>query len=220
MKKNCVYLVFLILLFTSCNKDDIPIITGYSNLTVGVFGGSISSRPESKVAKNMWIKHFGFNVLTHGRGGAGFSAVAPLQISKQISEAPVYDVYILWASTNDVAYGAEAGDLYTTDLSTQNGGIRECISLIKSKNKNAQILFFVSLYRFNKVYESLPIFIESQIALCKELDIPYLDQSGYYNEDNYKDFYLPDRIHLNESGYAIIAPAQIEFFFKNLKMKP
>lgn len=217
---------FLLILFLTsflccnANEESQSKYPELSKLSVGVFGGSVSSVETSEAAKTMWIKEFGFKVSTHGVGGAGFSNITSSQnIPQQISNAPVYDVYILWASTNDAVKGASVGNLDTEDLSTQNGGILKCISLIKEKNENAQILFFISMYRFDKYHDVLTPFIEAQKNLCKQLDIPYLDQSTFYNEDNYQNYYLEDKIHLTRSGYTKIAPYQIEFLIKNLNIQ-
>ena len=221
MKKTILKIALLLLasLFIYSCDDDIAISEkDYSNLSVGVFGGSISSRSQSQTGKNMWTNEFKFKVFTHGSDGAGFSNCNKNNIPIQISNAPAYDVYILWASTNDARH-ATIGDINSDDPSTQNGGIRACINLIKEKNSDAQILFFVSIHRFDIYHDILYPFIDAQIDLCKSLNIPYLDQSVFYTEKNYKDYYMSDEVHLNENGYRKIAPMQIDFFHTYLVLK-
>ena len=210
-----ILLIGISLFLFSCKKDMSPIRSDYCNLSVGVFGGSISSRLESQAAKDMWIKEFGFTVVTHGVGGAGFSGQILNNVPSQIENAPIYDIYILWASTND-ARKSTVGDLETLDISTQNGGIRKCVDIIKNKNENAKILFLISMYCFDKYYEILTPFIVSQIELCEKIGLPYLDQSLFYNKENFSEYFLADKIHLKREGYVKIAPIQIIFFYENL----
>jgi lysophospholipase L1-like esterase len=212
MKRLNVFIVlFVYAIFCSCNEEDIfqpenPIYC------VGVFGGSISCREESEIAKNMWRKELNIKVVTHGVGGAGFSNKTKNNISQQVLEAPVYDVYILWASTNDIR-NADIGEIDSEDLSTQNGGIRECISLIREKKQDAQILFFGSLYLFDsrESHDKLSLFIQGQKELCQHLSIPFLDQSDIFDWYNYKDYFRKDNMHLTKEGYDKVAPVQIKF---------
>jgi len=199
------------MLSLSCSTTD-PI-----SVKVGVFGGSLSSARESEMGKNIWRKKLNIEVVTHGLGSAGFTDTAKQKksVPLQIEDAPPYDIYVLWASTNDVRSGS-VGDLESTDPSTQSGGIRESVSIIRKKNENAQILFFCSLPVFYDSRNSLIPFVEGQKSICKYLDIPYLDQFIFFNIDIYEDYYRDDKTHLTEAGYAFIAPLQVEFIRKNI----
>lgn len=184
------------------------------NITIGVFGGSLSSARESEAGKKIWREMLpDTQIATHGIGGAGFTNTTNNPIYDQIANAPAYDVYILWASTNDV-HRATVGDAKSTDLSTQSGGIRKCVNRIKKKNKNARILFFTSLPAFNDFAGKIPPFTKGQIEMCKKLKLKCLDQSSLLtNSDSY---FLPDKLHLLENGYQAIAPVQAKFIKANL----
>ena len=214
LETGCLLCLFCVI--QSCTKDDEP----DRILKVGVFGGSISSAPESETAKNVWRANLNIDLTTCGIGGAGFSSLTNNCIPTQIEEAEMFDVYILWASTNDTV-GSEIGDLQTEDETTQAGGILKSLEKIKQKNSNALVLFFTSLPRFDyDVYaDRIPLFVDNQIVLCENKHIPYLDQYRLcgFDHSNYMQYYLPDKLHLNDMGYASIATMQMEFIRENIK---
>lgn len=197
------------------NKEKLPgeSTNELPKLSAGVFGGSISSYPGSELGREVWQNELGITVESNGIGGAGFSTVTgENNICNQLSNAQKYDVYILWASTNDVAYTELAG-IKSEDAATQAGGIKQAVRIIKSKNKNALILFFTSLPRFDLYYDKTNLFVKEQIALCESLGIPYWEQNKYANftKDNYTTYYVSDNVHLNRTGYSYIAKMQVDF---------
>ena len=88
--------------------------------TVGVFGGSISVYPESKVAKDIWRNYLDLKITDYGYPGAGFSNLQdPVNsIQRQVDRAAVHDIYILWASLNDYGNNKICGEYNSTDLTT------------------------------------------------------------------------------------------------------
>ena len=78
--------------------------------TVAVFGGSVSVIPPSDSAKVLWEKHLGLKITNYGVPGAGFSSLQGKSLQKQVDEAGVFDIYILWASTNDYTNKRENGE--------------------------------------------------------------------------------------------------------------
>lgn len=203
--------------------------------TIAVFGGSLSVNEESDAAKRIWADLLGATVTTYGVGGAGFSIDQGYSIQKQVDMAGKYDIYILWASTNDFTKGREIGswkDYTSADgfdksrLSTQCGGINYCIRTILEKNPHARILFFTSLRFFKqesgydpfsevtgKAGATFADYVKAQKECCEHYGIPVLDQFGIQgvNEFNYTEYYKADRLHMTEDGYRFIGPAQAAF---------
>ena len=104
--------------------------------SIAVFGGSLSVNKESDVAKQQWADLLDAEVTTYGVGGAGFSCEQGYSIQRQVDTAGVYDIYVLWASTNDFNNNRPCGtwkDFTAEDgfdaskLATQCGGINYCI---------------------------------------------------------------------------------------------
>jgi len=207
--------------------------------TLAVFGGSFSVYKESDVAKNYWAEKLNLKIVNYGKGGAGFSNLTQAHnIQHEVDMAcaadkPQYDIYLLWASTNDFSKANKqigtpddytAADGYdTTKLQTQCGGINYCIKKIYEKNPKAKILFFTSIKCFRKPNigtnpfyngsHGLNRFVEAQIACCKRWGIPYLNQflEAPFNEYNFTSYVKKDRLHLNEDGYKAIMNMQTIF---------
>jgi len=202
---------------------------------IAVFGGSLSVNKESDAAKQIWADMLGAQVVTYGVGGAGFSREQGCTLQRQVDTAGVYDVYVLWASTNDYGNNRECGtwqdytafDNYDeSKLSTQCGGINYCIKTLLEKNPQAEIYFFTSLRFFgqdagnnpfseapNKTGKSFADYIDAQKACCAYYGIPVLDQFNLQgiNQFNVKQFYKEDLTHMNEEGYRRIGPVQAAF---------
>ena len=123
---------------------------------VQVFGGSLSVLPQSETAKELWRTHLGMEVQSCGRGGAGFALdmsqpdvnmasnnglefhADKNSIQRQVwwYASAEYDIYVLWASTNDYTMNLPMGsptDYTEADgydegkLGTQCGGMNYCI---------------------------------------------------------------------------------------------
>lgn len=202
---------------------------------IAVFGGSLSVNKESDVAKQIWADLLNAEVTTYGVGGAGFSSEQGYTLQKQVDTAGVYDVYVLWASTNDYTNSRECGSWkdYTeydgfeeSKRVTQCGGINYCIRKLTEKNPRAEIYFFTSLRFFgsdaghnpfseepNRTGKTFAEYIEAQKECCTHYGVPVLDQFNLQgiNEFNCELYYQKDRLHMNEDGYCKIGPVQAAF---------
>jgi len=203
--------------------------------SIAVFGGSLSVNKESDAAKQIWADMLGAEITTYGVGGAGFSCEQGHTVQKQVDEADVHDVYVLWASTNDFNNNRPCGSWkdYTvfdgydeSKLVNQCGGINWCIRRIFEKNPKAKIFFFTPLRFFrtdsghnpysevvNGAGLTFADYIDAQKQCCAYYGIPVLDQFSIQgvNEFNCDMYYLKDRLHLNEEGYRFIGTTQAAF---------
>jgi len=224
-----VFLLFSNTLFAQQATEELAIKNSLNyGKSVAVFGGSVSVIPASETAKNMWRERLGMSVTTYGVGGAGFSSLQGKSLQQQVDEAEVFDIYILWASTNDYNNKRENGsytdytefDGFDTEkLITQAGGINYCIKKIYELNPNATIYFFTSSKAFNERggYDSfdpngMVSYVDMQKKICELHGIPYLDlfTLGGYNTFNQELFYR-DPIHMNAEGYKKIGALQVAF---------
>ena len=208
--------------------------------SIGVFGGSLSVYEESLAAKNIWKENLDVTVTDYGVGGAGFSSLQGTSIQTQVDNADVKDIYILWASTNDYTNNRECGtwkdytalDNYDeSKLVTQCGGINYCIKKLLEKNPKAEIYFFTSLRFFsseggynpfseviNSIGKTFSEYVAEQKKCCEHYNIPVLDQFNLQgiNEFNYTNYYISDKLHMNEEGYKKIGYVQAEFLKNGL----
>lgn len=234
MKRNIVYLVVLFIIIPnsvfSQNEFEAVSLNGSFNYgkSVAVFGGSVSVIPASDSAKILWERYLGMTVTDYGVPGAGFSSLQGKSLQQQVDEAGFFDIYILWASTNDYTNKREIGsytdytefDGYDEEkLTTQAGGINYCIKKIYEINPGAVIYFFTSGKAFNDRGAYDPFFekgmaqyVEMQKMICELHGIPFLDQftSGGFNIFN-KDLYYRDPIHMNALGYKKLGELQVSF---------
>ena len=228
------YLVILFFLFSgsafSQNRIETSSFKDSFNYgkSVAVFGGSVSVIPESDSAKILWEKYLGMTITNYGVPGAGFSSLQGKSLQQQVDEAGVFDIYVLWASTNDYTNHREVGSYtdYTEfdgydkkKLTTQAGGINYCIKRIYELNPKAVIYFFTSSKAFNDRGGYDPFdekgmnrYVEMQKEVCELHGIPFLDQFflGGYNIYN-KQLYYHDPIHMNVLGYKKLGELQVSF---------
>ncbi|WP_246849985.1 SGNH/GDSL hydrolase family protein [Rufibacter roseolus] len=229
---NYLFILFLLISTNVFSQNKIKGLPFAQSLNYGksvaVFGGSVSVIPESDSAKIMWKKSLGLTVTNYGVPGAGFSSLQGKSVQKQVDEAGVFDIYILWASTNDYTNKREIGSYtdYTEfdgydkkKLTTQAGGINYCIKRIYEKNPQAIIYFFTSSKAFNDrggydpLYaQGMNKYVEMQKQICSLHGIPVLDQFtlGGYNIYN-KHLYYRDPIHMNALGYKKLGELQVSF---------
>ncbi|HSF53255.1 MAG TPA: SGNH/GDSL hydrolase family protein [Algoriphagus sp.] len=225
--KNFFLIPLLLLSISVFAQQDLKASYNYGK-SVAVFGGSVSVIPASDSAKNMWKERLGVSITNYGVGGAGFSSLQGKSLQQQVDEAGVFDIYILWASTNDYTNKREVGS-YTDftefdgydekKLITQAGGINYCIKKIYEINPKAQIYFFTSSKAFNDrgaydplAADGMAAYVAMQKQICEFHGIPYLDQFtlGGYNVYN-KHLYYVDPIHMNAEGYRRLGELQVAF---------
>lgn len=206
-----------------------------SGKSVAVFGGSLSSLPESNIAKGLWKKYLHMNIKTYGKGGHGFATIQG-NIQNQVNQAAKHDIYILWGSTNDyvterplgkVTDYTEYDDFDTTKLESQCGGINYCIKRLREINPQATIYLFTSLKFFtvdcgykitptnNNGQNYLYDYVQKQKECARLQNISYLDQweaqEGRITRDNFSNYYLEDGFHMSEAGYFDIGIHQLLF---------
>lgn len=227
-------MIILLLLFsgsvfsqTTLDSSSLKASFNYGK-SVAVFGGSVSMIRASDSAKVLWKRYLGMTVTNFGVPGAGFSSLQGKSMQRQVNEAGVFDIYILWASTNDYTGHRTVGnytdytefDNYdTTKLTTQAGGINYCIKKIYEINPHAVIYFFTSGKAFvNRggydpfVEHGMNEYVDMQKKICTLHGIPFLDQffMGGYNIYN-KSLYYHDPIHMNALGYKKLGELQVGF---------
>jgi hypothetical protein len=220
------FLFFEIFIIAGCRKnedlyqetEEIPKIP----LQIGVFGASMSVYPESETAKKIWKDSLDITVKSLGVGGATYSMLISNNVPSQIEKTTEsFDIYILWSPSNDVIYNIPVGEVDSDDPTTHNGGLLKSIELIKQKNKDALILLFTSIPRFDKedYYNKMQSLVNGQIAVCERNRIPCLDQWKRcgFDKNNFTQYYLSDKIHLTNAGYKHIGTMQMEFIRENIE---
>lgn len=227
MKKLLISIIFICLsisLFAQNGKMDWAPIYGQK---AAVFGGSFSCIKESEAAKQVWRDKLNLDVTTYGVGGMGFSILTgkdsiPSQVNKAL-EKEKYDIYILWASTNDFGKNCEIGtyrdwtkydNFDDKKLETQCGGINYCIQEILKANPEARIYFFTTLSndfwkeRSNDPFykgedKSIYDYVKAQMECCKYWGVPCFNmyEATPINYVTSSIYVQKDGLHLTEACY-------------------
>ena len=193
--------------------------------SVGVFGGSISSIPNSNYVKDQWRNLLAMNVTDYGALGFGFSKLQG-SIQNEVNNCLPKDIYVLWASTNDLYNNRLCGtdsDYTVLDnyddkkLTTQCGGINYCIKKLREINPDCKIYFISTFQSFkdkfgfdstyvNGIGERVTDYIYYQRKCCERNNVKFLDlfHINIFNQSNYKN-YFSDTIHPNETGYKLLS---------------
>jgi hypothetical protein len=204
------------LVFPSSKSEAAP--PEHQNYSIAVYGGSISSLPESNYAKNHWAQELGMPVFTYGVGGAGFTKFTTQpDIPTQVELSPKHKVVVLWCSTNDFGRAVEGEDKFSRE--TQNGGMRVAIERLREKEPECIILGFCSLPIFPNAGDPASPgagHVAGQIAVFEEYGIPYLNQFGFFTADDVSEMYMPDKVHLTPKGYTSISERQAQFLKQNI----
>lgn len=211
--------------------------------TMALLGASTTVRPESHVCKDYWTEQLDLEVRDYGIGGAGFSNTVQTPGVQEavddlcVAQRPPYDIYLIWAPSNDFKREATIGKItdYTaadgydnSKRSTVYGGMNYVLRKIRTHNPEARIVLFTTIPRFDcgtlgydvnaTASNSLRRYVDAQIAWAEANGIPYLDtfrQCGI-NGSNYQNYTVSDNIHLNEAGYALLKVMTAEFLRNQL----
>lgn len=191
---------------------------------IAIFGGSVAVN-EYNALKDSIKKALNTEIVdNYAINGYGFSSLQgsiQTEVNSAISSGNDYDVFILWASSNDYTNSREIGsykdytvlDSYNeTKLTTQCGGINYCIKKILEHNPKAEI-YFITSYKcydkesgYNTFYcgkeNKLYSYVSAQKQCCAYYSIPILDLWSMMgiNELNRSMYYVDD-VHINTDGY-------------------
>lgn len=200
--------------------------------SVALLGGSYAVIEAGDIVRNTWRDVLDVDIHNYATSDYGFCTTHGSIQDEASDAAGKYDYYILWASTNDLYYGHEVGDVNDFSLldsysttSTQCGGINYTIKTIRDANPNAIIFFISSLPFFSRELGfdvnpehsgSIGSFVKAQEECCKINGVRFINMlsSNYFNYINFQTFYQEDKLHLNPKGYERIA-LDILFFLSD-----
>ena len=226
-------------------------IVGRAQTKVAMFGGSVAQLFQMRGGQSLLESMTNIKIDNFAKEGDGLCRQTAVVngkieiggIAKKVAEqckpeSPVYDVYIIWCSTNDI-WGNEIGtssdytndDNYDTNkLLTQNGGLNYCIKSIMDHAPMSRILILGSMKSFKSSYgytktgvrlykpkRRMWDYVMGQIECANRFSIPVLNlwsESGI-NEYNYK-FLCPDGIHPTAEGYKMLCSIMKNFIQKHL----
>ena len=194
----------------------------------GAYQPGMLDRADFRIESTLWDGGRRTEGMPVVRPTEGQNSLQGKSLQQQVDEAGVFDIYVLWASTNDYTNKREIGEYtdYTEfdgfneqKLTTQAGGINYCNKKIYEKNPDAIIYFFTSSKAFiNRasydpfVENGMVQYVDMQKKICTLHGIPVLDQFEVagFNTYNQSKFYR-DPIHMNYLGYQKLGELQVSF---------
>lgn len=125
---------------------------------------------------------------------------------------------VVMAGTNDVN-----NDYVTTskDLTKFKDGMRNAINTMQTAYPQINLYFVSNPYRgdvtIDKNGNSLSDFVNAEIEVCNELNIPYYDlyHNGGINANNIKYYLMSDKLHQNENGDILMAKKIAKWLMSN-----
>ena len=165
----------------------------------------------------------GVNVVNLGYSGTGYTKdyYDNKKIPDRLDEIPSDSDFItILAGVNDCGGNGATTDLGTindTDATTFYGGINLTVSRIFEKYPNIPLGIISPLPGGNNV-SALQDRVNALEIVCKKNYIPFLNlfnTCGFrLNNDTWKANYLPDGLHPNEKGHALITNSILQFIEK------
>lgn len=120
------------------------------------------------------------------------------------------DAIVVFGGTNDYGHDSKMGGISSNDIYTFCGALNSLISDLKEKYPSAKVIFMTPIRRRNETLPNhdgkvLKDYVKAIIAITKNHNIPLIDlyNSGIINPND-TDI-LPDGLHPNDKGHAIMA---------------
>lgn len=131
------------------------------------------------------------------------------------------DAVVVFGGTNDYSSGdAHFGDVDSTDVYTFCGGLNSLITKLKKDFPNAEIIFMTPIHRLNEDTPYAPDgkvlsdYAEAIKEICKIRDIKVIDLFSINPLDPADESVVPDGLHPNDAGHAILAEVVAEELLK------
>lgn len=158
-------------------------------------------------------------VSTQGTRGLERS---PLAI--RVESIPRTDMIFIFMGTNDFGCSVPIGKIEdNTDVSFY-GAWNFVLERLKTKFPDSQIILMTSIPRYSMTVNSLDLTLDAYVDAVKKIgehhELPVIDlytiMADEFTEANV-DKYMPDKIHPNEEGHALMAEELRQWLVENEK---
>lgn len=131
------------------------------------------------------------------------------------------DAVVVFGGTNDYGHGdAHFGDIDSEDIYTFCGGMNSLITKLKNDFPDADIIFMTPIHRLNETIPDTPDgkiladYAEMIKTICAKRDIKVIDLFGINPLDPADETLVPDGLHPNDEGHAVLASVVAEELLK------
>ncbi len=200
--------------------------------TLVIYGDSISTTSHGQGGyETLLLKALEVDkIFNKAISGSGLSLDTPNSLAALLTNFPEQNLYpqadriILWHGTNDWYWGAEIGSLASRNCRSYLGALHFSLSLIKQASPEARILCPTPIWRYQRAFSAstegeawqtknrrglrLEDYVKAleEAALVWDFSVFDIRRLCGFDQPGCEKF-LEDRIHPNQSGYKILAPA-------------
>ena len=131
------------------------------------------------------------------------------------------DAIIVFGGTNDFGHGdAPFGTVDSEDKYTFCGAVNSLVNKLKQDFPNAKLIFMTPIHRAGEEQPSLPDsknledYVNAILTICKNHKVPVIDLFNINPLDPTDKEVVPDGLHPNDKGHAIMAQVIAEELLK------
>lgn len=122
------------------------------------------------------------------------------------------DAVVVFGGTNDFGHGdAPFGEIGSEDVYTFCGAVNSLCKKLKRDFPDAKIIFMTPLHRLSEEELSFPdsknlaCYVDAIVEICKKNEISVIDLFRINPLDPKDEDVIPDGLHPNDKGHAILA---------------
>lgn len=206
------------------------------NLTVNFLGDSITegfgTTAQDKVFHQIIKEKYNMkHAYNYGVGGSRIARqIVPtkestkwdlnFELRSQIMDQNA-DAIVVFGGTNDYGHGdAPFGTLESEDIYTFCGAVNSLIKTLKHNFPQAKLIFMTPIHRDCEEQPSLPDskkledYVNAILTICKNHKVPVIDLFNINPLDPTDKEVVPDGVHPNDKGHAIMAQVIAEELLK------
>lgn len=131
------------------------------------------------------------------------------------------DAIVVFGGTNDYGHGdAPFGTLESEDIYTFCGAVNSLIKTLKHNFPNAKLIFMTPIHRVRENQSSMPDskkledYVNAILMICQNNNVPVIDLFKINPLDPTDMDIVPDGLHPNDKGHAIMAQVIAEELLK------
>ena len=131
------------------------------------------------------------------------------------------DAIVVFGGTNDYGHGdAPFGTLDSEDKHTFCGAVNSLIKTLKQNFPQAKLIFMTPIHRDDEAQPALPDskiledYVNAILTICKRHKVPVIDLFKINPLDPTDKEVVPDGLHPNDKGHAIMAQVIAEELLK------
>ena len=230
-----IFLIFC--LFAGCGQTEKKPAhnLSYEGKSVAFIGDSITYGIGLENLTNQYWLHLKNNMglgITHNCGVSG-SCVSTQgtrgfersPLAMRVNAIPRADIFVIFMGTNDFGCDVPIGTMEDQQDVSFMGAWNFVLNTLKARHPDAKFVLMTSLPRYSKTVNSLELKLDAYVDAVKQIgaahQLPIIDlytmMADEFTEANCEK-YMPDKLHPNEAGHALMAKRIQAWLEENIEM--